>query len=116
MKYCTNCGKELFDEAVFCPGCGVSCEKRTSATDENDQKSFGWALLCFFIPVLGLILYLVWKDKTPLKAKSCGKGAIVGFVLSTIFSIAMTALSTYFFMTVEDSSVYDAGYGYYDYI
>lgn len=22
MKYCQKCGKELFDEAVFCPGCG----------------------------------------------------------------------------------------------
>lgn len=22
MKFCTHCGKELFDEAVICPGCG----------------------------------------------------------------------------------------------
>lgn len=22
MKYCMKCGKELFDEAVICPGCG----------------------------------------------------------------------------------------------
>ena len=22
MKYCSKCGKQLFDEAVFCPGCG----------------------------------------------------------------------------------------------
>lgn len=22
MKYCTHCGKELFDEAVICPSCG----------------------------------------------------------------------------------------------
>lgn len=24
MKYCTKCGKELFDEAVLCPGCGCA--------------------------------------------------------------------------------------------
>lgn len=24
MKYCTSCGKELFDEAVICPQCGAS--------------------------------------------------------------------------------------------
>ncbi len=24
MKYCHNCGKELFDEAVFCPDCKYS--------------------------------------------------------------------------------------------
>ena len=22
MKYCSKCGKELFDEAVICPQCG----------------------------------------------------------------------------------------------
>lgn len=26
MKYCTKCGKELFDEAVICPGCGCPTE------------------------------------------------------------------------------------------
>lgn len=26
MKYCTYCGKELFDEAVICPGCGCKAE------------------------------------------------------------------------------------------
>lgn len=24
MKFCTYCGKELFDEAVICPGCGCA--------------------------------------------------------------------------------------------
>lgn len=24
MKYCAKCGKELFDEAVICPGCGCA--------------------------------------------------------------------------------------------
>ena len=28
MKYCTYCGKQLFDEAVFCPGCGCMAPKR----------------------------------------------------------------------------------------
>lgn len=27
MKHCTKCGKELFDEAVVCPGCGCSTEQ-----------------------------------------------------------------------------------------
>ena len=26
MKFCTHCGKELFDEAVICPGCGCQAE------------------------------------------------------------------------------------------
>ena len=34
MKYCTHCGKELLDEAVFCPGCGCTTNyKRTESVD-----------------------------------------------------------------------------------
>ena len=28
MKYCTHCGKELFDEAIVCPGCGCATEEK----------------------------------------------------------------------------------------
>ena len=38
-----------------------------------DASSFGYAALGFFIPVAGLVLYLVWKEQTPLRAKSAGK-------------------------------------------
>ena len=27
MKFCTKCGKELFDEAVICPACGCATEQ-----------------------------------------------------------------------------------------
>lgn len=80
MKYCSKCGKEIFDEAVICPYCGCS----VSSSEKNDASSFGWAFLGFLIPIVGLILYLVWKDKTPLKAKSAGKGALIGFIVSFI--------------------------------
>lgn len=29
MKYCQKCGKELYDEAIVCPGCGCSVETKT---------------------------------------------------------------------------------------
>lgn len=32
MKYCPNCGKELFDEAVMCPGCKSSFVKKFRLT------------------------------------------------------------------------------------
>lgn len=32
MKYCPNCGKELFDEAVMCPGCKASFVKKFRLT------------------------------------------------------------------------------------
>jgi lipid-A-disaccharide synthase-like uncharacterized protein len=36
---------------------------------------------------VGLILYLVEKDTTPLKAKQIGKWALIGFITGIVFSI-----------------------------
>lgn len=57
-----------------------------------DAPSTGFWFLGFFIPLVGLILYLVWKDQTPLKAKSCGKGALIGAIVWVVFSILWVVL------------------------
>lgn len=80
--YCRKCGKEVDDEAVICPYCGCS----TSGGKVNDSKSMGYAVLGFFLPVVGFILWLVWKDEYPLRASSCGKGALVSVILSVVSS------------------------------
>lgn len=51
----------------------------------NDSGSFGWAVLGFFIPLVGLILWLVWKDTKPKSAKMAGIGALVGVVISLLW-------------------------------
>ena len=35
MKFCEKCGKELVDEAVFCPGCGCAVASK-KANGGND--------------------------------------------------------------------------------
>ncbi len=89
MKYCSKCGKELLDEAVVCPGCGCACGQNNAnnAPAVTDASSFGYALLGFCIPIVGLILFLIWKDTTPLRAKSAGKGALVSVILSVVFYV-----------------------------
>ena len=77
MRYCSKCGNELFDGAAYCPSCG--CPTATS-TQPQDAPSLGFAVLCFFFPLIGLILYLIWKDTMPLRAKSSGKGALIGVI------------------------------------
>lgn len=52
-----------------------------------DAPSTGYAVLCFFFPVVGLILYLVWKDEFPMRAKSAGKGAIIGVIANVVLTI-----------------------------
>ena len=55
----------------------------------QDSSSIGFGILGFFIPLVGLILFLVWKNEKPLKAKSCITGAAIGFVLGLIFNFAV---------------------------
>jgi len=53
----------------------------------NDNGNAGWSVLGFFFPIIGFILYLIWKDQQPMNAKSAGKGALIGVVVSVIFGI-----------------------------
>lgn len=86
--YCNNCGNEIADAAVICVHCGCSVnQNRTTAVNTGDAPSTGMSVLGFFVPLAGLIIWLLNKDTKPLMAKSAGKGAIIGFVASMIFSI-----------------------------
>ena len=59
----------------------------------DDSPSFVMALLGFCIPLVGLILYLVQRDKTPLRARSAGRGAAWGFGLSIVATILFVMLA-----------------------
>lgn len=103
MKYCANCGKELADDVAFCSECGAA-QQVSQQTQEPvyqqapqqqyqapqqssaDSGSFGWAALGFCFPIVGLVLYLVWKGNKPLTAKKAGIGALVGFCLNLLLS------------------------------
>lgn len=85
--FCRNCGAEISEKAYVCPKCGVKASDNNREFDVVDEPNAGFAVLGFFIPLIGLILYLVWKDKTPLKARSCGKGALIGVIVSVVFYI-----------------------------
>jgi len=78
--FCNNCGKEIDDKAFVCPHCGV----KIKSFIQNDEPIGGLGILCFLIPIIGLVLYLVWQDNKPIKSKGAGKAAIWGFVLNVI--------------------------------
>ena len=81
MKYCPNCGKQVDPKAIICPHCGVplpsSGSSSTPATTTDDTGSVWWGVLGFFIPVAGLVLYIVWHNSEPKNAKSAGIGALI---------------------------------------
>ena len=91
--FCKNCGAEIDDKAVVCPKCGVAQGKATQVSPE-DAPNMGFAFLSFLIPIVGLILYLMWHETYPLKAKSCGKGALIGFIVAVIGGILISVISS----------------------
>ena len=52
-----------------------------------DRGGFAWGFLGFFIPLVGFILWLVWRDEKPKTAKSLGIGALVGVIIGFIFVV-----------------------------
>lgn len=60
-----------------------------------DSGSFGWAVLGFLIPLVGLILYLVWRNDKPLSAKKAGMGALVSVLLSVALWVLMFMMLTF---------------------
>lgn len=89
--FCKNCGEQIDDRAAICPKCGVPVNN--NAFSQNDAPSVGFGILGFFFPLIGLILYLVWKNQTPLKAKSAGQGALIGFIIGIVIVVFYSILS-----------------------
>ena len=105
--YCSKCGVALVDGK--CPVCG-----RAGAPDNNnsnannstnqqqpqiiyisgekDGKNAGYNVLSFFFPIVGLIFYCVWKDQFPIRAKSCGKWALISVIVTVALYIILYGL------------------------
>ena len=105
MKYCRNCGAQMDDESVYCQNCGANNgteeygnnqQVNDSSFDNintnihsvpSDGSNTGFNVLSFFFPLVGLILYLSWKNSLPLRAKGCGKWALIGFICNIVIEI-----------------------------
>jgi uncharacterized membrane protein YvbJ len=81
--YCSSCGDQILPDAVFCPKCGVS-NKKVDATNVVDKNSIGYNILSFIIPIVGLVLYFMFKKETPIKAKGVLTWGIIGFVINLL--------------------------------
>ena len=84
MKFCTRCGKELFDEAVICPNCGCSTGNSNISkvvNSENDQANVGLCILAALIPLFGFIYWPVKHKESPKKAQACGITAIIAWAI-----------------------------------
>ncbi len=85
--YCKHCGKEVKEEAYVCLNCGCKIHDEKNESSMEDTGNIGWGFLGFFVPIVGLILYLLWKNDCPKNSKMAGKGALINVILSVIIFI-----------------------------
>lgn len=84
MRYCSHCGKEIMDETILCPHCGCAVEGKISFSNEPDEPSLGLNIVGLCFPIIGLILFLLYHDRTPRKAHAIGLFSLIGFVIGCI--------------------------------
>lgn len=102
--YCANCGFPYDIQSGFCQNCGQSLHTSTVGPKlkEADVPSFLYALLSFGFPVLGIILFVLWKDEFPLRAKSCLKGLVTSLAFMIVFCALFLMVIIFYFNSVKN--------------
>ena len=114
--YCPNCGRQIPDNSKWCPNCGQGTQRNQPVNNggpfypqpqpiaqpnpypyKEDEPSTGLNVISFLFPIAGWILYFVFKEDRPNRARACSRwgwiGFGVGFVLYLIFIILIVAVS-----------------------
>ena len=94
--YCKNCGRIVDDTSSYCNNCGARIDNKPNADVSEDNSNLGFAILGFFIPIVGLILFLIYEEKKPKRAKSAIKGALIGFITKIVLAIILVILYVVF--------------------
>ena len=89
MAFWKTCGNQIEDNAATCPSCGASQNTTPQVTDNG---GFLWGLLGCCIPIVGLVLFLVWKDTKPKTAKAAGIGALVSVIIGILWYILVAVI------------------------
>lgn len=108
--YCSKCGAQQNDDARFCSNCGFNFDNETNNFSQGNQFSdssnytsingnnfdyqssnpkdnpshLAGAVSCCF-PIVGLILYFLWRDEKPNSAKRICYWMIGGIVAYIAF-------------------------------
>lgn len=83
--FCKNCGREIPEHAEVCIHCGVRA--RAPANEDKPNLSVNLITLCC-IPLVGLIMFFVWKNEKPIAAKS----ALTFFLINIGVTLLLYAL------------------------
>lgn len=98
---CSKCGSENAANTKFCTNCGTKISTKVNTEEvvvenNNEGSGIGWGFLGFFIPIVGIILFFVWKNDKPKSSKGAGIGALIGIIwniLVLVFIFSVLGLS-----------------------
>lgn len=80
-QFCKKCGAEIPQGSTFCPQCGTPA-------GAGEGASVGLKIISFLFPIIGWILYFVFKSENIVKAKDCGMWGLIGFGVGMLITIA----------------------------
>ena len=105
--YCPHCGSTIDKNAEICVKCGVNVlnyiNKNTMVSNDTPNKWVNFLSLCCF-PILGIILYFVWKDKQPKAAKSALTFGLIGAALVIFINVILFIFG--FMLEINNDSYY----------
>lgn len=113
--FCKNCGQEMNDNMQFCPNCNTPVASENAAPAQQpynaqppyaapqqpygqppvsqEPASLGLRFVCWFIPIVGIILYFVKKDEKPVYAKQCVKASIISIIVNTVVVVLFQGIA-----------------------
>lgn len=65
----------------------------TQQNSNGDSGGAGWGLLGFCIPLVGIVLYFVFRDEKPYTAKACLNGALISIALTVFINMVAACAS-----------------------
>ena len=110
---CPTCNKQVPDDSVFCTFCGNHLLPKPQGQTYNTGSSYSYQqpsyhqsmrpqiddagclalFLSFVSPLIGLALYVIWRDYRPNSAKTCLVVALVSLAISVVAGIIMAIVS-----------------------
>lgn len=104
---CEVCGKRISENAVSCPNCGAKNRNNT------EKASTGVKVICFLIPIVGIIIFAVNISTKPKYAKGCLIASLLPTLIALIIILMLifstTATKQGGVITKTKSSLYNSG-------